>query len=168
LKELNVSFLSSYVAGKMYTALQEFISANSLGWVVPEGTSFQCFPDDAKKVRRADAAFISLDRLTVAQATAEGHCTVCPDLVVEVVSPNDLAWEVNQKRTEWLAAGAKLVWIIDPEDRTIHAYKGNVSVTLFRATDTLTAEPVLAGFSCPVADLFRLPAGALPGAPPSA
>lgn len=158
LKELNVSFLSSYVAGQVFFALQSHAGPGRLGWVSPEGTSFRCFPDEPSRVRRADTAFHRLDRLTPAQATTEGHCTVVPDLVVEVVSPNDLADDVNGKRVEWLEAGAALVWVINPPQRTIHAYRADGTVSVFDPNDTLTADPVLPGFRVPVAELFRLPA----------
>ena len=157
LKELNASFLSSYVAGKAYSQLRSHVTPRQLGWVCPGEVSFRCFRDDDTRVRRADTAFLRLDRLTAEQARAEGHCTVVPDLVVEVVSPNDLADEVNEKRIEWLEAGARLVWVIHPVQQTIHAYRADGSVVLFRRTDTLTADPVLPDFQAPVADLFRLP-----------
>ena len=85
-------------------------------------------------------------------------CSVVPDLVVEVVSPTDGSNEVNEARIEWLEAGAQLVWVIHPVQQTVHAYRADGSVTEFRRTDTLTAEPVLPEFRIPVADLFRLPA----------
>ena len=157
LKQLNVSFLSSFVAGEVHGQLRDFVKPRRLGWVSPEGTSYRCFPDDENRVRRADVAFHRLDRLTPAQALAEGHCTVVPDLVVEVVSPNDLSYEVNEKRLEWLAAGAQLVWVIHPVQQTISAHRADGSVTEFRRTDTLTADPVLPEFRVPVADLFQLP-----------
>jgi Uma2 family endonuclease len=157
LKELNVSFLSSFVAGQTYFALRTHVGTSRLGWVSPEGTSFRCFPDDENRVRRADTAFHRLDRLTADQARAEGHCTVVPDLVVEVVSPRDLAYEVDEKRIEWQEAGAQLVWVIHPVRQTIHAYRADGTVRLIQRTDPLTAEPVLPDFRVPVADLFRLP-----------
>src|SRR5258708_7783029 len=83
LKELNVSYLSSYVAGAIYFQLQGHVMPRRLGWVSPEGTSYRCFPDDPTRVRRADTAFHALDRLTPDRATTEGHLTVVPDLVVE-------------------------------------------------------------------------------------
>lgn len=158
LRELNVSYLSSFTAGRVFARLNAHVEAANLGWVSPEGTSFRCFRDDPTRVRRADAAFHRLDRLTPAQATAEGHCTVVPDLVVEVVSPNDLADDVNGERIEWLAAGAALVWVVYPLQQQVHAGTADGAVRIFGPNDTLTAEPVLAGFRVPVADLFRLPA----------
>jgi Uma2 family endonuclease len=160
LKEVNVSFLSSYVAGRVFLLLSLYVDANKLGWVSPEGTSFRCFPDDPDRVRRADTAFHALARLTPAQVAAEGHCTVVPDLVVEVISPNDLADDVNAKRIEWLAAGAKLVWVVHPLQQTVHAYRADGTVGLVGPADALTGEPVLPDFRVPVADLFRLPTAA--------
>ena len=157
LKELHVSFLSSYVAGQIYCQLRSHVGPRNSGWVSPEGTSFRCFSDDENRVRRADTAFHRLDRLSADRAVAEGHCTVVPDLVVEVVSPNDLADDVNEKRIEWLEAGAKLVWVIHPVQQTIHAYRAEGTVDLVGRTEILTGEPVLPDFRVPVADLFHLP-----------
>jgi Uma2 family endonuclease len=160
LQELNVSYQSSYVAGQVFFHLQAHVGPRRLGWVSPEGTSFRCFPDDPDRVRRADTAFHALARLTPAQAAAEGHCTVVPDLAVEVVSPNDLADDVNEKRVEWLAAGARLVWVVFPVQQEVLAFRADGSSAVFRHTDALTADPVLPEFRVPVADLFHLPATA--------
>lgn len=154
LRERNKPVWCCLVAGNVLTEIAN--AAGDTGWTVGCGVGYQCFADRTT-VRRADATFHPLGRLTRAQVYDPGHCTVVPDLVVEVVSPNDLADEVNEKRIEWLAAGAQLVWLIYPEEQTIHAFLPDGTVTLFRRTDTLTAEPVLPGFRAPVADLFRLP-----------
>lgn len=157
LKELNVSYLSAYTAGEFYGHLRDHVRPRRLGWVSPEGTSFRCFPDDPTRVRRADTAFHLLDRLTADQAVAEGHMPVVPDLVVEVVSPNDIADDVNRKRLEWQRAGAAVVWVVFPLDQEVYAFYADGAVRLFRPTDTLTGEPVLPEFRVPVADFFRLP-----------
>jgi Uma2 family endonuclease len=162
LKELNVSTLSSYVGGEMYGHLRDHVRPGRLGWLFNEGASYRCFPRHPGKVRRADVSFHTLDRLTPEQVAAEGHMSVVPDLVVEVISPNDLAYEVNEKRIEWQRAGAKLVWVIDPVQQTIHVYRADGSVSVLNRNDTLTGEPILPEFRVPLADLFRLPAGELP------
>jgi Uma2 family endonuclease len=154
--ELNVSTKSSRVGATVVRLLGNYAETVRPGWVVQSDASFRCFPDDSDRVRRADAAYIALDRLTPAQYEAEGHCTVCPDLVVEVVSPNDLASELNRKTEEWLAAGAKLVWVIDPDPKIVFCHTPT-GVVIRREADTLTGDPVLPGFNVPVADLFRLP-----------
>lgn len=158
LRVQNVSTKSSHIAGEAFYQIRNFLKSYPLGWAFPEGTGFVCFEDE-DRMRKADAAFIRTGRLTADQYDANGYCPVCPDLAVEVVSPNDLAYEVSEKRQEWLDAGAQLVWVIEPEDETVHAYRADGSVTLFRKADTLTAEPVLPGFACPVSELFLHPTG---------
>ncbi len=160
LKGLNVSYLSTFVASRICTHVTNYVEANRLGWVSGEGTSYRCFPDDTDRVRRADVAFHRLDRLKVEQAITAGHMRIVPDLVVEVISPNDLASEVNEKRTEWLDAGVQLVWVVDPVLQIVQAFLADGTVREFRRSDILTAEPVLPEFRVPVADLFKLPTDA--------
>jgi Uma2 family endonuclease len=155
-----VSYLSSFVAGKTYRLIANYALDTGSGWPSPEGTGYRCFPGDDRKVRKADTAFHRLDRLTAEVAGRRGFCPVVPDLVVEVVSPADLAEDVDDKRRDWLAAGAQLVWVVYPSTRSVHAFAADGTVRLFGPADALTAEPVLPGFSCPVADLFALPATA--------
>ena len=156
LQERTVSQLSSYVAGRCYLKLANAVEATGLGWVLPEGTSYRCFPDDPTRIRRADTAFHYLGNLTAEKLMEEGHSTTVPDLVVEVISPNDLADVVNRKRIEWQRAGVALVWIVHPLDREIQAYTAG-GVRLFTEADTLDAEPVLPDFRLPMAELFRMP-----------
>jgi Uma2 family endonuclease len=142
-----------YVIGSVMFALGRVTRQS--GWVVGPGVGYDCFADG--EIRRADVSFHRLDRLTHEQATTEGHCTVVPDLVVEVVSPNDLAEDVNRKRREWLTAGARLVWVAYPDLQEVRAFTPDGTVRIFGPADALTADPVLPDFRTPVADLFRLP-----------
>lgn len=158
LVEVGVSELSNLTAAEVFIRLVECVRPRRLGWLLAEGSSFRCFPDDPGKVRRPDAAFIRFDRYDPSRAARRGHFTVCPDLVAEVVSPTDLADAVNGKRLEWLAAGAQLVWVVFPIQREVYAYPAGGGVRLFGPADTLTADPLLPEFRVPVADLFTLPA----------
>jgi Uma2 family endonuclease len=122
------------------------------GWVLGWGSGYQCFPD-RDTVRRANIAYIRRERLTPEAIRVAGHCQVCPDLVVEVVSPTDGCEDVAAKRTEWLAAGAQLVWVVLPIQREVYAYTA-AGCRFFGPADTLVGEPVLADFRVPVVDLF--------------
>lgn len=154
--EFDVSKESSRVAGEVYFHLRSF-AATHPAWVFPENTSYRCFPDDADRTRRADASVIPINRMPTATYEDEGHCVTAPDLVVEVISPNDLAFEVDEKRDEWLAAGVRTVWIVEPKTRTVRVHRADGSYAFLRDSDTLTAPDILPGFAVPVADLFRLP-----------
>jgi Uma2 family endonuclease len=160
LVEHTLSTWSSYVAGEVYGRIREFCRGQRCGWSLPKGTSYRCFPDDPDKVRRADVSFVQVDRLSVAQATAQGHLEVVPDLVVEVVSPNDLLDHVHNKVDEFLAAGVRLVWVINPQTRIVEIHRPHGRGSILREPDSLDGADVLPGFSCRVGDLFQPPVGA--------
>jgi Uma2 family endonuclease len=77
-----------------------------------------------------------------------------PDLAVEVVSPNDLAYDVESKVVEYLDANVALVWVIDPEARTVRIYRRDGSISWLREQGELSGEDVLPGFQCRVATIF--------------
>ena len=80
--------------------------------------------------------------------------------MLEVVSPNDLAWEVDMKVTEYLQAGVRLVWVFYPDTRTVWVSRADGQAARLGASETLSGADVLPGFTCPVADVFpRQPAG---------
>lgn len=153
---------SSYVAGRVYGRIDAHSQANSLGWVLPEGTSYQCLPDTPSRVRWADVSFIRQGRLSLEQATAEGHLSIAPDLAVEVVSPNDLAYDIDAKVQEFLRAGAQLVWVVNPTVRTVEVHRPRGTGTILREEDDLDGGDVLSGFVCRVGDLFLPPPGVGP------
>ncbi len=157
------SIWSSYVAGVIFQLLDQFCQEHRLGWVFPEGTSYQCFPTQSAKVRRPDASFIRLGRLSLAVATTDGHCPVAPGLAVEVVSPNDTAYEVDEKVQEFLAAGVALVWVVNPQWRTVEIHRATGTGTILRENDEIGGEEVIPGFHCRVGDFFLPPAGLVAG-----
>lgn len=81
-----------------------------------------------------------------------------PDLIVEVISPSDTAKRVNRRVTQYLARGIPLVWLIDFEQITVTVCRPNEFPKVLDETDELSGNGVLPGFSCKVADLFKLPA----------
>jgi Uma2 family endonuclease len=159
LVERKMSKWSSYVAGSTFHRLRNHSDAHRLGWVYPEGTSYQCFPDDPKRVRRPDVSFIRLDRMSSEEAMSEGHVRIVPDLAVEVISPNDLAYDIDEKVDEYETAGVKLIWIVNPQMRTVRVHRADGTVRLLREKDELDGEQVFPGFRCRVGELFLPAAG---------
>ncbi|VTT99110.1 Hypothetical conserved protein OS=uncultured planctomycete GN=HGMM_F09D09C05 PE=4 SV=1: Uma2 [Gemmataceae bacterium] len=88
-----------------------------------------------------------------------------PVLAVEVLSPTDKPGEVNEKISDYLRAGVKVVWLADPEVKTVTVYRPNHHHVILKPADELTGGDELPGFSCKVADFFRLP-GDRPPPPP--
>jgi Uma2 family endonuclease len=101
-----------------------------------------------------DVAVISAE---LADATPEDTSMYdgVPLLAVEIRSPYDTEGEMVDKVNDYLLAGTPLVWVISPAFRTVTVYRPDAEPALFNRTQTLSADPVLPGFSCPVADLFR-------------
>ena len=96
---------------------------------------------------------MSKDRLPEGP-TSDGYIYIAPDLAVEVVSPNDTAYEVWRKVLEYLDAGVALVWVIDPEARTAQIYRRDGSTDLLREDGELSGEDVLPEFRCRLATIF--------------
>ena len=103
-------------------------------------------------VRAADVAFVSTERM--AQVKSKSYLDVAPELVVEVLSPDDAWSSLMEKLDEYFASGVKMVWVADPRTRQIYVYHSMTSVERFTEQDTLTGGDVLPSFSVPVAELF--------------
>lgn len=114
------------------------------------GVLLRRYPDHLLGV---DAAFVTTAQLPVRESP-EGYLLTVPALVVEVRSKNDMQPEIDAKVSDYLAAGALLVWVADPDARTVTAQRPNQPPAVFAAADTLTADPVIPGFAVPVADLL--------------
>ncbi|HEX7183529.1 MAG TPA: Uma2 family endonuclease [Thermoanaerobaculia bacterium] len=104
-------------------------------------------------VRGADVLFISHERY--ARRDPKGVLDVAPELVVEILSPDDRRGHVEEKLAEYLEMGVDLVWIVDPEFRYVLAYRSQFDVERFEKGDVLTDEEILPGFFLSVSDLFR-------------
>ena len=104
---------SSWVGGQAAVLLGGFCWTNRLGWVWPAGLGYRCFAN-ARTVRKPNASFIRLGRLPNEELPA-GDLRIPPDLAVEVVSPNDTVYELDEKVEEYLAASVRLVWVVNPE-----------------------------------------------------
>ena len=161
LVEKTMSLWASYVAGEIDSVLRECCRGQRLGWVFTAEASYHCFPEHPNLVRRPDVSFIRLGRLPGEQLP-EGHCPLSPDLAVEVLSPNDLADEIDRKVHQYLRAGVRLVWVVNPDVRTVRAHRADGTGSILGEDHELTGDDVLPGFRCPVRDFFRPPPGATP------
>ena len=152
-----MGFRESYVALTIGVILRQFVDANRLGFVLGSDLGFRCF-ENHDTLRRPDVSFITSARLKADQLTA-GYVTIPPDLAIEVVSPNDLAYEVEQKVEEYLDAGIRMVWVVFPNTKTINIYHSDRSVQKLSEANTIIAAEVIPGFSAPVRAIFEMPVG---------
>jgi Uma2 family endonuclease len=101
----------------------------------------------------ADAIFLTNDQLPV-RRSREGYLETVPALIVEVRSKNDTDTKVAQKVADYLAAGARLVWVADPGQQTVIAHRPGEPPVERGVGDILTADGIIPGFTVPVAELF--------------
>ena len=147
--------LSDAVAANILIIVGSFAKERNLGLINGAQGSYQIFPDDPKKFRVPDVSFTSRHRLPV-EGPAEGHGKVAPDLVVEVISPNDLFVEVSIKVQDFRAAGVRLIWVVNPYSRDVQVYRVNGGWSFLRESETLDGEDILPGFQCLVEELFKI------------
>jgi len=152
--ERTMSLLASRVASNLTYFMEGHCRPNGLGWVLESVCGYRCFSWKPRQVRRPDVSFIARDRLPAESQWSEGYVTIPPDLAVEVTSPNDEVYKLEEKVDEYLRAGVRLIWIIHPEFQTIQVIRGDGSGYRLRAGDELSGEDVVPGFRCPVASLF--------------
>ncbi len=134
--------------------LGSFVKPRRLGRVFgfDTGVQLEHGPDT---VREPDVAFISAERMPL-DVRERRYAQVVPDLVVEIVSPNDRPIPVFDKAQMWLRHGVRLVWITDPEARTITALSQSGPARTLTVADTLDGGEVLPGFTCLVQDIFEV------------
>lgn len=156
LEELDVSNLASNVMMKFARILGNHVEPRELGWLYGPETMLRCFSWKPDTIRKPDICFVRRERMPVAQVP-EGFLTVVPDLVIEILSPNDLASRLERKLKEYRRAGIPLIWVVEPESRTARVHRADGSAQDLDEDGTLDGEGVLPGFRCRVGDLFPTP-----------
>jgi Uma2 family endonuclease len=129
-----------------------YVRAHALGAVFGQDTGFK-IASDPDTVRAPDLAFV--DRTRVAQIPRRGYAALAPDLVAEILSPDDRPGEVLAKVADWLEAGVRLVWVIDPDRGVASVYRADGSVMTVSSDADVGGEAVLPGFSFRLSDLFE-------------
>ena len=141
------------IAGNFIYGIAAFVKPRKLGRVFgsDSGIRLERGPDT---VREPDVAFISAELLPL-DVRVRGYSEVPPELVVEIVSPSDTLRAVNDKARMWLSHGVILVWVADPDTRTVDVYQQDAPTITVTEDDVLDGSPVLAGFTLPVREVFE-------------
>ena len=150
--------------------LTQFVYANKRGWVFGVDTDFEVEgfkksksraahsgkpddkTDDKPGRKQPDVAFVSIERLP---GVPRGVVKVAPDLVVEVYSENDSPYAMSDKVKEYLAAGVKLVWVVNPANQVIEVHQPvQDKALLLGIKDEIDGGEVLPGFMLKLQDVF--------------
>lgn len=139
-----------YVQAMIAYLLLNAVRPGKLGWVLTEsGVVIERDPDS---VFGPDVSFYSAARHP---NRPEGYFEIPPDLVVEVLSPDDRRKKVHEKIKDYVKNGVKLVWLVDPEVKTVTVYAGSLRGTELDESEMITGGDVLPGFTCKVAEFFE-------------
>ena len=151
-----MSGLSSEVANRIQNELVVYGRASRLGRPRIDMLFRLPLPADQARNRRPDVAFICFDRWAADRPFPyrKNPVDVVPDLMVEVASPNDEAEDLLAKAYEYFEAGVRLVWLVYPRLRVVHAYESSTTFRVFTVADELDGGSVLPGFRVPMVQLF--------------
>jgi Uma2 family endonuclease len=153
LVERNMGSESSRVGGRLYSRLDRFCEDHNLGIVWPADNGFQCFPHNPNLVRKPDVSFVRRGRLP-GDVVPKGWVEIPPDLAVEVVSPKDRVYDLDEKLADYREVRVPLVWVINPEMRTATVYQIDHPIRLLFEDDELSGEDVIPGFRCPIQEIL--------------
>src|SRR5262249_12075365 len=109
---------------------------------------------DPDTVRAPDVGFIRAERAATSPSD-DTYWQLAPDLAVEILSPSDSGSDVLEKIDEWLDAGTRLVWVVDPAKNTVKVHAQKRQAKTLRGDDHLNGEDVLPGFDLPITQIFR-------------
>ena len=128
------------------------VTTNQLGQVASGDPGF-IIARNPDTVIAPDIAYISHERLKSAIST-DRFLTIAPDLVAEIVSPNDRPREVQEKVERWLQFGVQAVVVIDPKSQTLTVHQSLDQKRIYGLDNTIDLNFVVPGFSLPMRQLF--------------
>ena len=132
---------NSRISGELYLWWR---NACEPGKVFDSSTGFN-LPNGAN--RSPDACWVSQQRWDALTDEQKGtFANICPDFVVELRSSSDTLKSLQEKMREYMDNGAKLGWLIDPQNRTVEVYRVGVEVEVLSNPTELSGEEVLSGF----------------------
>lgn len=132
--------------------LGSYVKKNRLGKLYLAETGF-LLGTNPDTVRAPDIAFVRIERINESPEV-KGYRIGAPDLAVEVVSPGDTVSEVEEKVAEWLAGGARMVWVVSPKLHTVTVYRSLTDIVTLTEKDKLDGADVVPGFQMNVAEIF--------------
>ncbi len=125
---------------------------SGLGVVFDSSTGFK-LPNGAN--RSPDAAWIPKARWdALSSEQRQRFLPLCPDFVIELLSPSDIWEDLQAKMAEYKANGTRLGWLIDPETQRVAIYRSAQAVEVLEQPTTLSGESVLPNFSLTLETLW--------------
>ncbi|MCC7055461.1 MAG: Uma2 family endonuclease [Gemmatimonadaceae bacterium] len=140
-----------YAARIAFLLMQHVIETRAGAVLADGGFHIESNPDT---VLAPDVAFIVRDRVLGIPET--GFARMAPDLAVEVRSPGDRWADLLRKVSRWLGAGVRVVWVIDPRQRSAHLFRPDGDIVHVPEDGDLTGDDVLPCFRCALRRVLAL------------
>ena len=140
-------------SGRLFAAVFRWAEDDGSGVAFDSSTGFE-LPNGA--VRSPDAAWVARARLARLPAEdKQGFLPLCPDFVIELLSPSDSLAGVRRKMEEYRDNGARLGWLVDPVRRQVVIYRPDGVAERYAGSGVLTGESVLPGFALDIAAVWE-------------
>jgi Uma2 family endonuclease len=146
-----MGFYESWLALRISHFISSFLERHKLGIVTGPDGFLRLFPS---QVRAPDVTFIRHNRLPGGRVPRDPIPALAPTLAVEVLSPSNTKREMHRKLYDYFAAGAELVWYIDPDSQSAAVYTAPDQCTELGPDGVLSGGNVLPGFELPLRRLF--------------
>jgi Uma2 family endonuclease len=157
LVEKIMGYAESAVACELIGFLKPFLRQHDLGAIAGEAGAMRLMPG---LIRIPDVSFVSWARLPTRKLPLDPIAGLAPDLAIEVLSKGNTKKEITRKLRDYFFAGTRLVWLVDPDKRTVEVFTAPDQSVLLTEEQTLDGGEVLPGFSLPVKQIFAaLPSG---------
>ena len=144
-------YLHGDVTARLAKVLMDYCADHQAGRILVGDPGFR-IATDPDTVRGPDIAFIARER--VPEPRPVGYPSFAPTLVVEVLSPDDRPGEILAKVGDWLDAGTRRIWVVDPERRLARVYRHDGTESVLKETESLVGEDVLPGFACTIGSIL--------------
>jgi Uma2 family endonuclease len=152
--EKEVANKAAEVAFIMAMRLFDYRATHGGVVIPPEG--FVRLFGSPRFLRRPDTGFIVTGRLP-GDDLGDGALDIAPDLIIEVISPRDIAEKVEEKFRMYLDSGVRQIWAIYPRTKVVRIIRPGGAETRLQLTDAIDGEDILPGFRLPVTEVFTTP-----------
>ncbi|MCX7969148.1 MAG: Uma2 family endonuclease [Armatimonadetes bacterium] len=138
------------ICADLLTRLNNYVRRHKLGRVFDAQTGFR----PHENMRAPDISFVSFERLPKGELP-KGFGRFAPDLAVEVFAPNETVADYEDKVAEYLSWGVRLIWLVDPNTRTVTVVRADGERKVLGEKDVLSGEDVVPGFKIRVKKIFE-------------
>ena len=151
LVEKAMGWTEAVLAGYVVGTMGEFVRTRNLGFVAGADGMIRLWPG---RVRIPDVAYVSWDRLPGRRRPTKPIPEIAPEIAVEILSASNTKKEMEKKREDYFRTGVKLVWEIDPDERSITVYTSLDDSTVLTGEQLLDGSDVLPGYTLSLPGLF--------------